>query len=209
MQQSIVNCAISSTLLLVSAAAEAAFISNGSFESATIDPGAFTTLAVGSTAIDDWTVIQSTIDYIGTGWDASDGLRSVDLGGGIGSAGGIQQTFSTTAGTDYLVSFDMAGNWGGAPTIKTLTVAADGQSADFNFDITGTSAMNMGWTNKIWQFTADDTSATLQFLTSDANFGPAIDNVSVNIAPVPIPAAIWLFGAALGLAGLMRRMAPV
>ncbi len=31
------------------------------------------------------------------------------------------------------------------------------------------------------------------------------DNVSVSIAPIPVPAAVWLFGSALGLLGLSRR----
>jgi len=47
-----------------------------------------------------------------------------------------------------------------------MRVAADGQSADFDFDITGKSAQNMGWTQKSWTFVADDTSATLEFISS-------------------------------------------
>ncbi len=32
-----------------------------------------------------------------------------------------------------------------------------------------------------------------------------VDNVSVSVAPIPVPAAVWLFGSALGLLGLSRR----
>jgi ABC-type antimicrobial peptide transport system permease subunit len=66
-----------------------------------------------------------------------------------------------------------------------------------------------------WLFTADDTSATLQFLSLTGTlsltegWGAALDNVSVlavNPNPVPVPAAVWLFGTALiGLVGFGKR----
>ena len=126
-----------------------------------------------------------------------------------GSAGGVSQTFSTVAGTQYEVTFDMAGNYANSPVIKPMGVSADGQSGVFNFDVTGRSALNMGWTPMSWLFVADDTSATIEFqsLTTPAGWGPALDNVSVmSVNAVPIPAAVWLFGTALiGFICMSRR----
>jgi choice-of-anchor C domain-containing protein len=125
----------------------------------------------------------------------------------VGSAGGVSQTFSTVAGTQYKVTFDMAGNYANLPTLKPMSVSADGQSQEFTFDVTGRSALNMGWTPMSWLFVADDSSATLQFLsltTTIQGWGPALDNVSVN--PVPVPPAVWLFGSGvLGMIGIARR----
>ncbi|MCC5793295.1 MAG: VPLPA-CTERM sorting domain-containing protein [Chromatiales bacterium] len=43
----------------------------------------------------------------------------------------------------------------------------------------------------------------------DCRFTALIDNVSITTAVVPIPAAMWLFGSALGLMAFMRRRAAV
>ena len=76
-------------------------IQNGSFETATVNPGTDTLLNAVSTVITGWTVSQGSIDYIGTVWQASNGVRSLDLSGG--NAGRIQQTFNTTVGGTYRV----------------------------------------------------------------------------------------------------------
>lgn len=36
-------------------------------------------------------------------------------------------------------------------------------------------------------------------------FDALIDNVTINTSVVPVPAAVWLFGSALGLIGFLRR----
>ncbi|MGV2389374.1 MAG UNVERIFIED_CONTAM: choice-of-anchor C family protein [Microcystis novacekii LVE1205-3] len=156
-------------------------IQNGSFETATVNPGPFLQLNAGSTVITGWTVSQGTIDYIGTAWQASNGVRSVDLEG-IGS-GKIEQTFNTTIGATYRVTFDSAGNtFGGSAinAIKQMRVSAGVSSADFSFDITGKSPSNMGWVSKSWDFTANSTTTTLGFIgINSGDTGAALDNVSV------------------------------
>jgi len=184
----------------------ASLITNGSFESASVDPGSFLKLSVGSTSIDGWTVINDSIHYVGSYWQASDGVRSIDLDGDPGQAGGVQQIFATTPDTKYTVTFDMSGNLAGGPTVKSMRVIADGQSADFTFDITGISTTDMGYVSHAWTFIADDDFANLQFisLNTSAGWGPVIDNVSVNT--IPIPASFLLFGSGLlGMVGLSRR----
>jgi choice-of-anchor C domain-containing protein len=154
------------------------FLSNGSFESAGVDPGVgFITLPNGNTTITQWVVASGGIDYTAGAWQAAEGRRSLDLN--ALSAGSIQQSIATVAGARYLVTFALAGN-PAAPAVKTLRVFAAVQSQDFSFDTTGKSTINMGWTGKSWTFTATGATTTLRFqsLTDGAN-GPALDQVRV------------------------------
>ncbi|GBD54571.1 hypothetical protein BGM30_36640 [Microcystis aeruginosa NIES-298] len=185
-------------------------IQNGSFETATVNPGAsFIGLGAGSTAITGWTVSQGSIDYIGTLWQASNGSRSLDLSGE--NAGGIQQTFNTTVGKTYRVTFDLAGNTFTSPTIKDMRVSAGGSSADFSFDTTGKSNSNMGWLSKSWDFTANSTTTTLEFISLTNSFaGPALDNVSViALSPPSIPEPSSVLGllslGVLGIGSALKR----
>lgn len=166
--------------------AQASLITNGSFELSCVDPGGnLVTLPGGDVSIAGWAVLPSGIDYIGGFWQAAGGSRSLDLDGSPGTSGGIQQTFATVPGAQYTVSFDLAGNPVTGPTLKSLRVIADGQSAVFTFDVTGRSRMAMGWTRTTWSFTADNLSATLQFMSlTGTGSGPALDNVSVSGQPV-------------------------
>jgi choice-of-anchor C domain-containing protein len=188
--------------LIVTPVQAANLIQNGSFENGT-DPGVFQTLSGGSTVITGWTVSPgSQIDYIGTLWQASNGSRSLDLSGG--NAGRIQQTFNTTVGGTYRVTFDLAGNPNASPIIKDMRVSAGGSSADFSFDTTGKSSSNMGWVSKSWDFTANSTTTTLEFITlTNSVAGPALDNVSViALSPPPTPTPIPEPSSVLGLLSL-------
>ena len=189
--------ALASGLLLGGEAAQAAnLLRNGSFEIGR-DPGRhFSKLDPGSTAINGWTVTRGSIDYIGGYWQAADGNRSIDLNGS--NAGGIAQTFSTTVGQNYLVTFALAGNPQSRPILKEMRVAAARKSADFSFDITDKSFSDMGWLLKSWQFTAVDTETTLKFLSlskrNPQTYGAALDNVSVvaisQSVSVPEPSSV-------------------
>ncbi len=195
--------------LIVPPVQAANLIQNGSFETATVNPGSFLQLDAVSTAITGWTVSQGSIDYIGTLWQASNGSRSLDLSGE--NAGGIQQTFNTTVGKTYRVTFDLAGNTFTSPTIKDMRVSAGGSSADFSFDTTGKSNSNMGWLSKSWDFTANSTTTTLEFISLTNSFaGPALDNVSViALSPPSIPEPSSVLGllslGVLGIGSALKR----
>ena len=99
---------------------------NGSFETGTyVDGGfGFEQLNAADTSIDGWTVDAGSVDWIGTYWPAQDGAMSIDMSGV--DAGTLSQTFETTIGNTYTVSFLLSGNPAGPPTVKTLDVSATG-----------------------------------------------------------------------------------
>jgi choice-of-anchor C domain-containing protein len=187
-------------LLLGAQSAYAVTITNGSFELGT-NPGSFAQQSAGSTNITGWDVGPDGVDYIGTYWAASEGSRSLDLSA-IGSGSVSQQLNGLTAGQQYTVSFDLAGNPDGGPVTKSLAVSAGGITSLYSFDATGANRSAMGWVTHTFVFVATATTDTLAFLSSTGtSFGPALDNVT--IAATPIPGAILLFGSALGGMGFL------
>jgi len=173
----------------------------------------FISLGAGDTSITGWTVRPFNIEYIGSYWPAADGARSLDLSGG--TAGGIEQTFDTTPGTKYIVTFYLAGNPTCPPIVKHLDLGATGNStAQYTFDVTGYSVSSMGWQQESYTFVATGPTTTLFFQSQDfSTCGPALDNVSVAEVP-PIPtlsrsagAVLALLLAALGWMALAGRSA--
>jgi len=203
MLRKLILAAIAATVLPAAANAQAFQI--GSFEGGS-NPGSFSTLNAGSTAVTGWTVGAAGIDYIGSYWAAGEGDRSIDLSGN--AAGSIAQTFDTVIGQAYSVTFLLAGNPDGAPTVKNVAVGATGNAvANFTLDSTGASHAAMGWTEYAYNFVATGTSTTLSFASLDNSpYGPALDNVSV--AAVPEPAVWGMMIGGFGLAGVALRRRP-
>jgi choice-of-anchor C domain-containing protein len=207
--------------------ASAAPFQNGSFEGT--NPCNTFNIPVGSTLIPGWTVSVGNIDWEsapGCGWQPSAGSNSLDLvGSGAGGIGGIQQTFDTIPGTTYQVSFDLAGNYGGAPVVKPLAVTINGVTSNFTFDTTGRSALNMGWTTHTITFVANSTSSSINFVSDlsgsggTLNAGAALDNVRIAapaaVAPlraVPLDWAHWLAAMLIAIAGaaiFLRRRSRI
>ena len=191
-----------SFLLATNPASAINLIKNGSFENSSLGSGfGFVSVPTNSTAINDWTVTSGSIDYINTLWQNSNGNFSLDLN--HLQAASIAQTFVTQPGNQYSVSFDLAGNLGGNPTVKTLKVSAGGSSQDFNFDVTGKTLANMGWLSQTFGFVADSNSTTLSFASlNNTATGPALDNVVVTAVPwetdaLPVVGSTVLFGFGL------------
>jgi choice-of-anchor C domain-containing protein len=134
------------------------------------------TLASGSTAIPGWEVTRATVDYIGSYFPSAHGKRHLDLDGSPGY-GGIKQTVPTVAGQRYRVTFDMAGNAAGPPTIKKMNVEAAGQSRAFLHDA------GLKWARHTWEFTARGPCTTIEFYSGNTEgtwAGPLLDNVALS-----------------------------
>lgn len=192
-------------LAALSGSAEAAPLINGSFELGT-DPGSFTTVGPGGSAITGWTVGGiDGVDYIGSYWQAQDGVRSVDLSGN--GPGSVSQLIDTDFGQQYTVSFWLAGNPDGGDTAKLTVTSVAGTVPQFDtFTVvpgTNTHA-NMGWQQYAYTFTAFGAQSLLTFASGEDNaYGPALDNVAITAVPEPASWAMMLAG--FGVIGYSLR----
>jgi hypothetical protein len=92
-------------------------------------------------------------------------------------------------------------------------VSAAGVSESFQFNATGKTNSNMGWTQEAFSFVASDSRSTLTFAStqslnpngSASMFGPALDNVFVTAVPEPETYAMLLVGLGIVYAAVKRR----
>jgi choice-of-anchor C domain-containing protein len=187
----------------------AATFMNGSFEAGIHPSDEFITLYPGDTSIHHWDIVgENSVDYIGSFWNASDGKMSLDMSG-LG-AGSIEQTFGTMPNVMYKVTFDIAGSPNTSPSVKKLEATINSGegvlSEVFSFDTTGHSSDDMGWLTEELFFTAEGSTSTLRFTSLTNNpFGPALDNVTVSVVPLPL-ASVFMLSGLLGIAGFKKLL---
>ena len=191
------------------ASVSANLIKNGSFESTVVsDP--YRTLGSSTSVLTNWTINAGSVDLIGSYWNAQDGHQSLDMNGSAAN-GVISQSFATTAGQRYNVSFWIAGNPDDSFKTKSLVADVAGQSYAYAFNTTGKSRTNMGWTEEGFSFVASGSTSSLKFSSTQApnsngsvsSWGLALDNVSVTAVPEPETYAMLLAG--LGLMGAIAK----
>lgn len=193
--------------LLASTSASAVTLINGSFEDGVAIGGSgFETLATGdTTSITGWEVLSDGVDYIGSYWAASDGVRSLDLS--ALTSGGVKQSVSGfEIGKRYTITFDVSANFSGGNDTKRFTMSATGGEPYIDsYTRTGAnSASNMLWQTYSYTFTATGMMQDIQFrsLENDPS-GIALDNVSISLVPEPAAWALLIVG--FGLTGVALR----
>ena len=119
----------------------------------------------------------------------------IDLGGGVAALSGTQGLAGTSAGTGLggSVVFNLA-------DALSLTQLLEGFSI-FDFFLGGTPDAPTVLTDSSLfadlTFMSVTAAGTIELLVSSDG----------SLAPIPVPAAVWLFGSALGLLGWARRRA--
>jgi len=176
-----------------------------------------------NTEITGWTiagqngVIPNNVDLVHNltypSFTNTAGSNSLDLEGAVGASGVIFQSFATTSGDTYTLSFEYANNPMPGPTSSgTMNVLVTGAGTLLNQNVTHTGSLftNMNYSLFSQDFVADSTTTTLRFeALTHSGFGIALDAVSVDLAgtpspsPVPEPASLVLLGT--GLVAVARR----
>jgi hypothetical protein len=213
-------------LVFAASAARANDIVNGSFETPLVPVGGFTNFISGSTGITGWTVVGPEVSIVSTNYasfgftfPAEDGKQWLDLTGDASNrVEGVEQTFATSPGTTYSVSYfvgnqvNPGGPWG---TTSTVDVLVDGALIQ-----TATNSMGTGGTTQVWEqfttsFLATSSSTTLEFLNEDppSDNSNGLDNVvvtpgSVVSTPEPSTLLLLLLAAVCGV-GFYRVRGPM
>lgn len=197
--------------MALAGSAQAVTLVNGSFESGVAIDGSGTVTLVtdDATSLPGWTVLAEGVDYVSdTLWDASSGVRSVDLS--ALTRGGITQRITDfTAGVRYRLKFDISANPfdpAARPRDKRFVVTASGATPlTFDYSLTeANTARNMLYQTYFYDFTAISASQLISFqsLVQD-DYGTVLDNVSISEVP---EAATWgMMLAGFGMVGFAFR----
>jgi Protein of unknown function (DUF642) len=207
-------------LVLAAAPARAGGIVNGSFEAPTVPVGGYLNYLGGSTAITGWTVegtgvsvVSGSFSQDGILFHAEDGKQWLDLtGDGFNSpSDGVAQNVTTVVGHAYSLSFYV-----GSATddylffASTVNLSIDGGAiTSYTNPIAPSNMLN--WELFTVDFAATTTMTNVAFYNGDSvnNNNASLDNVTLNSASVPEPAAITLMaiGSAAAVIVLAFRKA--
>jgi len=170
---------------LLPAKAQSNSIANGGFEEP-ITPTFLEVVAPNSTTITGWTVAAGTVDVVnaaGNGFDigpAAAGAQYLDLNGT--NAGTISQSFSTTPGGTYELSFAYANNYDPPTSLTAQVTLSDSSGTLLSTSVShsDSTAGNLNWTGFNQLFTARGLSTTLTFASQNTgNGGIFLDAISV------------------------------
>ena len=158
---------------LAAVPAQANLLANGGFESPVLAPASYLNITVGNEPAGfGWTVFDTGVDVfsngvLGTGIVASGGVQALDLVG-FGSTGGLRQSFATTAGTSYQLSFNYANNAISTGNAAASVIVNDGAATLLSTSVSHSSSTtgSANWTGFSANFTGTGHVVTLSFDTT-------------------------------------------
>jgi len=187
---------IAAIVLVCATAPAAAQLKDGSFEKPQLASGTEQIVNAGD-KIGAWTVVGTgNVALIGPDFSIGDlklqakkGLQFVNLAGSQNTQSGIEQTFKTVPGTQYLVWFRLGtalSHDAGFGPDSTVNVMVDGEARG-SITVFG-HAMGQDQTHVTWRkvgigFTAANTTTTVDFLDGDGPFDGfcGIDGFSLQV----------------------------
>jgi Protein of unknown function (DUF642) len=203
-------------------AAASSLLVNGGFEVPLQGPPNYAAYNVpaGSSLITGWNVVQGNVDLTnaadyGPGPNTLDpaSVQDIDLigdsGGSGGVFGGLSQSFTTTPGQQYQLTFDYSHNNGtfSANGYVAQVTVADGH-APANTIYSGQVSQTYGqapWQAFSQDFTATSDLTLLTFIDTQGGFNAGIYLDDVSVDPVngttPLPATLPLFAGGAGVLG--------
>jgi hypothetical protein len=206
---------------------------NGGFEVPVQGPPNYASFNVpaGSSLITGWSVVQGNVDLTtnanyGAGPNSLDpaSVQDIDLigdsNGSGGVFGGLSQTFATTPGQEYQLTFDYSHNNGtfSSSGYAASVAVADGNSPGstiYSGAVSQAYVPGQLFGHSIWQAFSQDFIATsdltiLTIIDTQGAFNAGIYLDDVDVEPVvagetPLPGALPLFASGLGVIGLIAR----
>lgn len=210
--------------LVVIRDASANLLVNGGFETPVQGAPFFAAFNVpaGSTLITGWNIVQGNVDFTNTccygpGPNTLDpaSMQDIDLIGDTtatgGVFGGLSQSFATTIGQQYLLTFDYSHNPGAFSSVYAAEVTVADANAPANRVLDVTVSQPIGpatWVAFSQTFTANSNLTLLSFIAIQGGFngGIYLDEVSVMPVPEPSTSAMTLLGVlVLGFLTHRRR----
>lgn len=185
---------------------------NGGFE-ADVVPGQFGNYTVAGQGITGWQVVTDNVDLVNgpaNNFAAFSGNQFLDLVG-FGATGAIQQSFNTSIGQSYTLTFAYSDNpTGPVPAADVLIGDGTNTTASWSISHDGASTASPNWTLFSETFVATAAVTYLRFneTSGGGNGGIFLDDIAINIAAVPEPStwAMMLLGfAGVGAMAYRRR----
>lgn len=205
-QAFLTTAAASCVIVGASAAGATDLITNGNFESPT--NSGVNIFDVGSTGLTGWTVvgpgganIAQQANGVG-GITAPGSTQYLDLTGtndGSGLYGGVSQLINTTAGQNYVLTFDV-GNYSNQTSQVGVTAQAGSTSNTFSVNA---PLSGYNWVSESLPFTATSSSTEITLTGTAGYYYTGLADVSISGVPEPATWAMMLFG--LGSLGAVLR----
>jgi hypothetical protein len=164
---------------------------NGSFESPQLASGAGQVLLPGTNSLPGWNVGTNgrveLLNSVSTSISTVDGLQLLIFNSGNEAPGGtISQTFNTTAGQVYVVTFSVGRAGPGGGTMSLLAQVTSDTGASIG-SLQGVSPATPGYgSESTFSFIASTPVSTLTFLDNSSTTGSVdllLDDVSVTTNP--------------------------